>query len=435
MHNIKAFVNIESQINNTKNVNSTLGELSTWSRTYSRNINEYSVNSLPNYNLIVFSSVENSQHKILDGTTVTKALQIIHTAVSYSLANIRPLNPTDFRNTILANYSNDISSFTFGAFIDNGDISLPEWVSWSFINSSGLPVKEIKIWLSDEAFANQYDQYEIVVVPPITPVDSFFNLFHSTTAILAQKSLQDINDELQVEKNNQPETYLRFFNFDFINQVDQNQKFTTTWGVLIYGKAGDNIDAVKDAITAYILANSSRSESDWIPLLPDLFKRTEFIFIPRWDKVAIPNLTNMSELYSSYILLNENLTFIKSILNNYTSNYLNSNTYVIPHDYKAISLLAVNGNQNITGKTKLHLYHPDYIPVNSTSLDFNRMTVKTQNFYLLLSELIMAAEIATEFNSIPQKLRRVKRNGKLFISAVMDNVNYLVAAKSNTFYN
>lgn len=84
-------------------------------------------------------------------------------------------------------------------------------------------------------------------------------------------------------------------------------------------------------------------------------------------------------------------------------------------------------------KTIQSLY-PDYIPVASTSPDFSRMQKKTRDWVLFLDDLVIVAEVATVLTTLPKDMRRTIRNGKLFISAVFDEVNYMVAAKSNQFY-
>ena len=83
----------------------------------------------------------------------------------------------------------------------------------------------------------------------------------------------------------------------------------------------------------------------------------------------------------------------------------------------------------------LYKIFPDYIPVSTMTPDFARMSMKTQNWVILLGELLISAETATKFSTIPTRFRKIEREGKLFISAVYDDVNYLVAAKTNSFYS
>lgn len=430
---LKGFVTISQYINNTPGNTSVLGELSTWSMTYSKEKGEYKDISLPGYSLISFKNIESTTGvaEAVQQSQALQVLQVVNQSINYAISHVRPYNQSDFKNTLLAAFNARISTLNFGPFVDNGSIALPQWISWvSLEHNNSL----VKIWLADEAFQNQYDEYEITVLPPLTNLDNFFGLYSTVVANLSNNTLSQLSDAIEVAKGLHPETYLRILNFDFINTANISQHHSTNWGVLVYGKAGDNIDTIKDAIIEYVLANSTHDRSAWENILPDLFKRTEFIFLPRWDKEAIPNLGNLSILYSSILDPKECLQFAKDNIAFYTDVFIDDNTTILPYDYKAISLVCVNGSSNVDGKKKLTDVFPDYIPISSTSTDFNRMQVATRNWVLLMEELLILAETATEFTSVPSPFRRIVRNDTLYISVLYNNVNFLVAARSNAFY-
>jgi hypothetical protein len=104
----------------------------------------------------------------------------------------------------------------------------------------------------------------------------------------------------------------------------------------------------------------------------------------------------------------------------------------MPYDYKALMIVAVNGDTNVPEAARLPELFPDYVPVPSTSQDFNRMTERTRNWVLFLQALLVAAETATLYSSVPQNLRKQQRDGVLYVSSMFENINYLVAARSNT---
>jgi hypothetical protein len=97
-------------------------------------------------------------------------------------------------------------------------------------------------------------------------------------------------------------------------------------------------------------------------------------------------------------------------------------------------IAAVPGVDNILGMTALTEIFPDYIPVSTGNLDFSRMSVKTREWLLVLESLLITAESATLTSTIPDTLRRIDRFGIMFISAVYENVNYMVAARQNYMY-
>lgn len=432
MITLKGFVTISQYINNAPGETSPLGELSTWSMTYTKERGEYSNANIPGYKLHTFKSVDESNLKVsVPDNQVEQILQIVQECINYATTHIRPYNPIDFSNTILGSFFGRISNLTYGEFVDNGSLALPEFITWV---SNEYNNNVIKIWLADESFKSQYDEYEINVVPPLTPLDNFFGFYNQAVSDVTARTFTDLTNDIQTLKGDHPETYMRLMGFDYVNQNNPSQRTATTWAVLIYGRAGDHIDIIRDEIVRFILANSSYARPEWSVIFPDIFKRTEFIILPRWDKLSIPNLQVSAALYSSLLDPVECVSFALQAFDFYPPAWIEDNITIMPFDFKALSLLVINGYDNVAENATIAGIFPDYIPVSSTSLDFNRMTVKTREWLLILEQLLITAETATEYNSIPDSVRRIDRNGIMFISAVYENVNYMVAAKQNFMY-
>jgi hypothetical protein len=428
---VKGFVTINSFVNNTPGQVSALGELSAWSRTYSKEKGEYQQDDIPGYRLTTFKVVDNvtGVQQVLGTPIAREAIQVVASCIQYATTHIRPYDSIDFKNTLLTNFFQKVTDLHMGDFRDNGSIALPEWLSWTSAENNNAV---IKIWLSDPAFQDQYDEYEIVVIPPINTVDNLFNAYNLALTEINSRTSAQMSDKIETVKGVNPETYLRLLDFNFVNRINTTQVNKTTWAVLVYGKVGDNIDSIKDAIVEYVLTNSTHTKSEWEVILPDIFKRTEFVLLPRWDKISIPNLGNLSSLYSSAVSPLEAIAYAKRAINFYSTTFIDSNITIFPYDYKALAIVAVNGNTNIEGSETLFGLFPDYIPVPSTSADFNRMQVKTRNWLIFLEQLLIIAETATQFTSVPLFARKQYRNNLLYISGMYDNVNYLIAAKSNT---
>ena len=366
---LKGFVTISEYVNNEPGKTSLLGELSTLSRTYSREKGEYSDISKPGYRLVTFRCNDENNVKITVPKALTEQiLSLVIDCIVYAKSHIRPYDSDDFKNTILTTYYQKISDIQFGQMIDNGTLALPEWISWTSLET---PDSVVKIWLSDNSFQEQYDDTEIIVIPPIDTVDNFFHQYNLAMNEVRDVTSNMLSDKINVAKDGNPETFIRLLDFDYHNVLSVDQKNKTTWSVIIYGKAGDNIDSIKDAIVEYILANSVRSRDQWEIIFPDIFKRTEFVILPRWNKVSIENLTNLSSLYSSIVDPSESIDFAKNAISFYPQDFIGQNVTVLPYDYKAVSLVVVNGMGNVEESNNLYKVIPDYIPVPSTSSDFN----------------------------------------------------------------
>lgn len=421
---LKGFVSIQSLIDNTPGTVSPIGEISTWSLTYSRDKGEYTHTNISGYRLYSMRSIDNSGNSIpVSQSVVDLTIEVVRDAFTYSTNHIRPFPIDDLKNTLLADFYNKIGNVQIGSIVDTGVAALPEWISFNNLLNSN---QYIKVWLSDNAFINQYDEYSITVIPPLSRLDNFFNNPGVVVQDLESVSISAMVDMIQAAKGDDPETYLRTLEFDYIAP---NSSVTTHsyWNVLIYGIRGDNIDSIKEAIIEYVLSNSNHPRSDWEAILPSLFKRTEFIILPRWDHYSVPNLSVKSGLYGSITDPVESIEFATGQIPYYSNAWIQNNINILPYPYKSIILLIVNGDTNVPSKQRLTQLFGDYLPIPSTSLDFNRMQEYTREWSLLIEQMLIVAENMDQYTSVPLTMRKILRNDKLYLSAVYDNVNYLMA--------
>lgn len=430
MIDTQGFVVINAFVNNTPGTTAPLGELSTWSRTYSREKGEYGDPQNSGLQLVTMRVINTltQMPTIVTGPQVKEILEITQACIDYANANVRPYDPSDFYNTISAAFRAKVNRLVFGDLVDNGTIALPSFLSWTSTEEGG---NTIKVWLSDEAFADQYTDYTITVVPPVSPVDVLVGPFSTARDKITALTPSMIADNVQDCKGKHPETYYRVFSFILYNRFNPTESVTCSWPVLIYGKNGDNVDAIKDAITQYILDHSTVLRPAWEQVLPDLFKRTEFIILPRWKKQAVENLTHISGLYSSLTKVKEAVSEAVAAIDFYSSPFVENSVTVLPYPYRCLALLVVPGENNVQGKTDFSILFSDYLPIASTSPDFNRMKVKTRDWLLFIDDMIIMAEKATKITTLPANMRRTIRGDKLYISALYDGINYLVDARSN----
>lgn len=434
---IKGFVTSDKFIDNSKDTISPILELHTWGRTYSKEIGEYNDPNHPDYTLLTFLCIdgETAEHQMISGTETEYIIKLVRDVIGYSEEHIYPFDDDEFRGYILSRFYPNITNVNYGEFDLRTTLKIPSWISWNILDDAGEITHEIKIWLTNDAFDSQYDEYEIYVVPPLKNVDDFFNGYSFALDQINKTTITDISNRITETKGNDPESYIRMYEFDYVNATDNTIRNKTTWSVIIYGKAGDNVDSIKDAIVDYVLKNSKYTQEQWEKIFPDIFKRTEFLFVPMWQEMSIENLSVQSGLYASMLNVSDSVNFVREFLTQYTPSFLNNELVIMPYDYKAITLFSLPGENNKEEAARLRDLYPDYIPVPSTSNDFNRMVENTRDFVLLLGELLIQAESIGKYNSIPGNMRRQYRNGAMYISAMKDNVNYLVACKMNEVFN
>lgn len=142
--------------------------------------------------------------------------------------------------------------------------------------------------------------------------------------------------------------------------------------------------------------------------------------------MSIPNMTVQAGMYRSILDPHEAIAYAKAQIDFYAQNWIDQHIEILPYDYKAIMLEAVTGENNSDGITSLRVVFPDYIPVPTSSTDFNRMTQVTQDWMMILEQLLIVAENLDSYTTIPEGIRVVTRNNQKYVSSYYMAVNYLV---------
>lgn len=429
MYNLKGFVRIKALMNNAYGVISTLGELSTYAMTFTKERGEYENDLYPELTFISFSSKRTDTGV----TTVPPQyadliLNVINHAYNYSKSFSGTITNGDILNHIINAFGNTVQSLEAGPLISSPLVKLPEWISWS---APGLGDNRIKIWLSDTAFVKQYDEYEILVFPPVVNLDDLFRDPSTASIAIDAMTPTKVMENIQTLKNRHPETIIRAETFDFISPMNPNFKKPVTWYVVIYGSAGDNTDIIRNEIITHALNNSSFPSTNWRIVVPDLFRTTEFTILPNWLSYAIPNRTVQAGIYSPIVNSVESVTDFKAKVPHVSPAHVDQNLQVFTHPYRSIALSIVGGEDNKESKFKITDYYPDFVCVSSTSTDFSRMQRLTQDWSYKLQELLMIAENMSQYPDLPANVRKMVRNNNTYVASTINNVQYLIFTKSN----
>lgn len=426
---IQGFVTKASFVSNEPKTVADFFEISPFGLTYSKYRTEYQHNEYSEDVLHVLKAwdVDKKEYYELTPSQVREILSVCYSVLNYANSYHYPYDRVDFINNVQSRHGG-IAGFDIGMIYSGARRSMPEWFSYTSVEHGDV---QVKIWLRNEALESQYSDYEIVVVQPIPHLDDFFGNYGEMVGRLNGISLADTMQLCMDAREEIPETYLRIHEFNYVNRNNNSQQNKVRWPVLIYGEMGDNIDAIKDSIVDHILKNSSHSKEEWEKIFPELFMRTEFMVLPRWDLVSIENLTTHSNLYSSMVKPTECLQKAVDFWNLINRSYIENNSYIVPFDYKCVTTIIVNGSSNRPDRRDLKAIFPDYLPQGALISDFNRMKALTRGWVLLMVELLKLAETATMETGMPSHIRKVQRDGKLYLASMYDDINYLVATKSN----
>lgn len=436
MYILKGFYEYPSLIDNNTDKVSKFGEISDNSLTYSKNKTIHTNQTTPNVGLISFHSVRDN---LPVNVEVAYALPILKLGeFIYQRANDGTIGatttPSGINQMILAEFSGIVKDITSGPVSGyNNRYYMPEYIEFTLEAPNDEP-NLIRIWLSDEAFSGQYDQYTIEVIHPIEKnlQGNFDDWFKDPTTIkelLAAYNWPEKLQEVQERRAQYPFTYQSAYSFNYVTPGKPNLQWAANWIVIIYGIAGNNLDLIKDKITSDLLENSTHTREEWETILPELFRTTEFIATPFFNNIAIENRDFRGGIYSPTMDPRKLLTLIQRTArgNSYNPTYVANNYELSSVLYRSLGFSMLGNPKNPINK--FSLMFPDYILVTNISDDIDRVSVITKDWMLLFNKLIKAAEEMTPYTSIPQGISRIIRDGIVYASAIYKNVNYLVVTK------
>lgn len=429
MYELKAFATISALVDNTIGVVAPVGELSPIARTYSREKEYYNSAAAPGQGLVVFSSKTDGEVTQTDSVLASTLLSVNKWIYDTAASGGFTTNTESFRAKFILQYSESYTLEGIGAMIGAGNnVNMPGYID---IREAADDDIRYRIWYSSAVFEQQYDEYQIEVIPPVVELDVFFDGNLAVKAALAAQTLDLTMIRVEEAKDGFPETYLRSEMFEWWDPANISNRIPTFWSVLVYGIAGNNIDAIKEAIKDYILDNSTHSKEEWAEIFPEIFTATEFVIVPMWGQYSIPNRVLTSGLGSSITNIKlgteQLLRLVKG--DGYTEEHIATNGEVMGTSHKAYNAVVVGGPQNRDGIVQLYMRYPDYINVRSTELDFMRMSPETRRFVLALEDMLKVAEDMAPDTSIPVKYSRMVRDGVLYLVSTVDKFQFLVTSK------
>lgn len=434
MFSTKNFCNVSAFLSNVPGVINPLGELNTYGYTFSREVGYFHHSNIDGYDLVNLSSLNDGVKKTMPQVNVDQAIALVDHAVKVTLGTSGEL----YYDEILLQLKTKAEtinaiSIEMGAMVSANGRWVPQWISWT---DNGDPLENThKVWLSLEAYKNQYTDYEIIVVPPFDDLDSFFNPGSIVENRVKAITPSQMMERADVAKAGHPETLMRTDPYMYHDAVNTNRRFDVYWTVLLYGPAGNDPDVIREALVTYILANSTHTRDEWAIIFPDIFKRTEFIFAPFWDQYASEQRTFDHGIYSGIVAHAKPVAWLTRFAVGYSADHIKGKTQVMSFPYRSLQMAVIGHIENRDGKVNITDYFNDFISVGTDSNDFGRMTANTQNWAVSMMDLITIAENLTIATDLPRGTYRIAREGVTYLARSFNRVLLLVLAKSNTIVN
>jgi hypothetical protein len=430
MYSTKSFCNVSALASNEPGVVSPLGELSTYGYTFSKEIGYFRHSTIDGYELLNLNSETEGVKQAMPQANVDQAVALVDHAVRATLGTSGEL----YFDEILLQLKQKAEAIgavalDMGAMVTANGRWVPQWISWSDSNTPDENTH--KVWLSLDAFKNQFTDFEIVVVPPFDDLDAFFNPGTIVENRVKAITPTQMMERAELAKDGHPETFFRTDPYEFRDPVVSSRRFDVYWTVIGYGPAGNDPDVIREKLVEFILARSTHTRDEWAAIFPDIFKRTEFIFAPFWNKYAAEQRVFDQGVHSPIIDHNYTAAWLMQQAVGYTEDHILNVAQIMAFPYRSLQIAVAGHIENRDGMVRITDFYPDFINAGTESTDFGRMTPETQEWSQVMLNLVRAAETVDAAASLPRGTYRVNRGDKLYVGKTFNRTLLLVLAKSS----
>lgn len=437
MSDIKGFVSMPSLENNASGIVAPFGELSVHSRTFTRDHQVLSnPDTTPSTSIVVFKSTNNAGDTQVVPTLVGARLMLIAEWVyDQHISGQVPSNANKqaFINSLEAEFP-DVERATLGQILNGASPTrkMPDFIK--FVIPQGTEEHRCTLWFSDAKFRTQYKDYTILIVPPINTIDLLNN--NNTPVVstmLSERTTPQFVARMNQVSNGIPYTIMQTYDLTWHQPDGGAGRLPTTWSAIIYGDAGTDLDAIKNAVREYIAQHTDNT--NWDDIYPDLYAENEYAIVPLWENIAIPETGLDIGLYSPVTNVGK---LINVMLARSPSGYGQTSTLtthlatsleIFGTPYRSMQLLAIGNPNNPNEQYAFSQQYPDYLNVPTTSSDYSRMSEKTRLFYQALMDCLEQARRYTEGDIPPNGLTKTIRGNRIYLTFVADGYQWHVLTR------
>lgn len=428
----KAFVGVTTYSDNAANAVAPVGELSKLSRSFSRDIKLYPNPDNQTILLNVFASHDDSSSDYVEPAVevMTEMQKIAKWVIAQGDLGLAPTDLPSYIDSITGHFVDMTGTFNVGDLRTYGDGTYASSVGYTTDSYSW------KLWFADDAFQAQYDEYHVETVFPVDDIDELHREYPHVQGLLEQATSTVMLNKIRQIEMDYPSTINKGDDYTWHDLADAATTMPISFAVVIYGKAGDNVDVIREAIVRDILAVSRYDRSAWAKVLPELFSPNEMVFVPHWEAVMDAYDPLNDDIYCSSVYPDEITTIALRYTPNFSPSHIQFRVNVVPTLFRGI-VLAATPHEPLDDKESPSFkeMYPDYMLADSRDPDFHRMDEATRAMVDKINYLLRYAEEYNDYYVLPNGFSRTVRNNLEFITVSMEGYLYHMLTKRSYLEN
>ncbi len=358
---------------------------------------------------------------------------------------------TNFITQFVAQFSvgnlsvTNVSVNALVASTQNAGQYCPDYIQWTATDSANSnAVYTFKVWFIDASFRNQYDQFQIVVVPPFTPVDGFNDTQANVNLKLAAQTVAGSVAAINVAVGNNPPTAITTQTYNWFEPTTSggngNISSSTTWSFVVYGPLGLHTTNLANAVVAYLEnpTNTALSASQWQAMFPSVFQAINYFIVPLWNRIVEVGPTPLFSPMTNYgnAMADVQSALPSSIFSPTAApqSFFNQYLYGTTSVWQDLFFWIIGAPTNSNSDYDFHAKFPDYLNVGLTDPNAAKMSAVTTGFVQFLETLLSTAltlTLATPQSSLPSGIQTTTINGLFYAEGAYNGISYLAITKGS----
>lgn len=425
---IKGFARLFNFTDNQIGKDCTFGEVNDYMMTFSKNIGQYSSSTYPNVELLTYSALNDTNDEVVLNDTIKEyLLKVINIISQGVLGRTIGNNVQSVKTLLTTTLGPEFQMMAIGKMINYGDYYCPTYIEFKHL---GEDLTSIVLWFGQDAFIQQYEKYEHIVVSGVKELDKLFGNIDDVKTLLSTLTPIYMNGLEQDAIGTHPPTATISHRY-MVHALDKTPIDYTYFSIVIYGQYGINTDLERETLIDYILKHSQHSREEWEIVLPDLFVITEFRLFPTWTKTGLPNNGISGAMYRSSVKIKDAKDILVKYCNDFSDGHISKYGCVNAARYKSVMLVSVGHPDNRHKIYSLDEQWPHYGNIRPTSEDYGRYDEDTKTFLDALLTMFKIAEDVDGVVTMPRNFTKIKRNDLVYVSHTMNNIQYIMLSKKS----
>lgn len=427
MAKIQAFLNINAFNNNAADVTNSIGELSSYARSYDPDVKIYrDDNTVLNIFRITESTPTEDGNLVGVFDTVAPLVDALHDAFDGSTDSL------SIANTILMT---DITVDGVGQDVLNpmSSTNAPEFIDFTYTGIAGL--YEFRLWLCDASFRAGYPFCDFRVVSPIDLVDmdSFITDYDVARTVVEPLSTVDMLTRAMIVGAGTIITGYEAMELNVHDPDDYGTFYVSTW-VLIYNGnlAAATRSARIAALRETVLGSSLFPLDDWETVIPGLIPLNRYYIIPTWANISVAAIPPGKPVQSVTIDRN---AFDDVIADHFpaepdivvANELLRYSTAV----YKSIGFMVLPDSENDEGRVDWYTKFQDYMPIDVNDVYVSSLSPLTQSCIRDMDELLRLADVHVQGGTVPALVTEtlISQTGDLWLKKQTSSTELIVLTR------